>query len=244
MLTHSKGIVIKTTRFSETTVIAKIYTSERGMLSFYIPGVYGKRPSVKPAYLQPLQVLDLNFYFRENKNLLKIKEAKTALLLERIHFDVIRSSIAVFITEIIHKTVKEEETNLNLFGFLLTVIGLLDEPGRNFSLFPLQFLLDYTKFTGFFPSNNFSEEMPYFDIREGKFVNSFPGFENGLDIEESKWLSNLMKRNINESGVFEMPANQKNELLRKMISFYRYHQPGLGVIKSVEVLTEIFDKKG
>ena len=85
---------------------------------------------------------------------------------------------------------------MELFGFLLKVIGLLDEPGRNYSLFPLLFLLEYSKYIGFSPVNNQDELNPYFDLREGKFVKTFPGFENGLDIDESMLLSQVLKCKI------------------------------------------------
>lgn len=244
MLIHSEGIVIKTTRYSETTVIAKIYTREKGMLSFYIPGVYGKKPAVKPSYLQPLQVLDMNFYFHHNKNLLRIKEARISFILNNIHFDVKKSSVAVFISEIIYKTIKEEEENQELFGYLLNSIRQIDEPGRNLFLFPLIFMIQYSKYAGFFPDNNYDEENRYFNIHEGKFISLFPGYENGLDDEQSQLFSSLIQISSEKAELPAVSVKLKNELLTKIFLYYGIHVAGFGNVKTYDVLTALFNKNG
>lgn len=240
MLINSEGIVIKTTRYSETTVIAKIYTREKGMLSFYIPGVYGKKPVIKPSYLQPLQVLDLHFYFHQNKNLLRIKEARISFILNHIHFDVKKSAVAIFISDIVYKTIKEEEANSELFAYLLKLILQLDEPDRNLYLFPLIFIIQYCRYLGFYPENNYNDENRYFNIHEGKFMKLFSGYENGMDEEESQLFSSLIQISSEKDILPVISVKLKNEILKKMFLYYGIHVAGFGTVKSYDVLAALF----
>jgi len=239
MLLHSEGIVIKTTRYSETSVIAKIYTREKGMLSFYIPGVYSRKAQIRPSYLQPLQQLDLQFYFRENRNLNKIKEARVVKIDNLMSLDVKKSILTVFITEVVHKTVKEEEANKDLYGFLEEVPFILASKQTNAGYFPIWFLIAFSRYLGFFPENNYSAASLYFHLSEGRFSEHFKGYENCLDTEESLKFNQLLAMTETDTNIDIPDKFTINTLFDILLRYYGVHIPGFGKIRSREVLREM-----
>ncbi|MCH7535011.1 MAG: DNA repair protein RecO, partial [Bacteroidetes bacterium] len=166
MLYNTKGLVIKYIKYSETSIIATIYTEIFGMQSYFLNGVRSKKSKIKINALQPLSCLDLVVYHKENKNLNRIKE----LILhpyQSIPNNVYKTSMVFFIAEIIQKSVKEEEHNIDLFEFLESSIKLLDLQESNFSNFHLLFLIKLSRFLGFYPQGVFSEKSKYFDMQNG-----------------------------------------------------------------------------
>ena len=97
MLQQTQGIVLKTFKYSETSLIVRIYTEKLGLQSYLINRVRHKKAKIKPALLQGLSVLDMVVYHRQNKNIQHIKELKLAYVFSAIPFDTVRSSIALFI---------------------------------------------------------------------------------------------------------------------------------------------------
>jgi DNA repair protein RecO (recombination protein O) len=170
MLVKTEGIVIKKVRFSETSVITQIYTSNYGMLGFHIPGVYSKKGQIKPSYFQPLQILELDFYLKGNQNLKKAKEIKPAHIYDSLHTDFQKSSLGLLISELLFKTIKEEEENPELYNFLKTSFLILDKQTNKLGNFIISFLVNFSKYLGFFPNNNFDDSHPYFHLMEGRFA--------------------------------------------------------------------------
>ncbi|PIZ05346.1 MAG: DNA repair protein RecO, partial [Flavobacteriales bacterium CG_4_10_14_0_8_um_filter_32_5] len=126
MLHTTKGIVIHQFKYGEKSVIAKIYTEKFGLQSYIINGVRSKKSTNKFAYLQPLSLVEINAYHKENKGLQHLKSIKLDIPFQYIPFDVYKGSIAFFVAEVIYKTIKEEEANSELFDFLYNSVQVLD----------------------------------------------------------------------------------------------------------------------
>ena len=170
MLQQTRGIVFKTFKYSETSLIVRIYTEKLGIQSYMINRVRHKQAKTKPALLQGLSVLDMVVYHRQNKKIQHIKELKLSYVFSAIPFDIVRSSIALFITEILYKTVKEEEANTAQFEFLVSFIQYLDLTKLPTGNLHLWFMLHWSAFLGFLPQNNFEHHTSaFFDIASGKF---------------------------------------------------------------------------
>ena len=164
MLQQTQGIVFKTFKYSETSLIVRIYTEKLGMQSYMVNRVRHKQAKIKPALLQSLSILDMEVYHRQNKKIQRIKELKLAYIFSAIPFDTVRSSIALFITEILYKTVKEEEANAVQFEFLLSFIQYLDLTKLPIGNLHLWFMLHWSAFLGFLPQNNFGTNKNVFLI--------------------------------------------------------------------------------
>ncbi|MFC0185163.1 DNA repair protein RecO [Pseudarcicella hirudinis] len=149
MLRKTKGIVINYIRYRETSIIVKIFTEEFGIQTFIENGVRSAKSKNKIALFQPLTLLDLVVYHKEGKDLHRISELKCLIPFQTLPFNIYKSSIALFITEILGKCMKEETGNISLFRFLLNSILWLDAAEDDFENFHLQFLIKLASFLGF-----------------------------------------------------------------------------------------------
>ena len=66
MLHKIRGIVIKTTDYSESSVVAQIFTEDFGVQSYLINGVKRPKGKIRLSMLQPLHLLDMVVYFKPN----------------------------------------------------------------------------------------------------------------------------------------------------------------------------------
>src|ERR1051325_9557854 len=149
MLHKTKGIVFHVTPFSESSVVAKIYTALFGLQSYLINGVRNKKAKIKPGLLQPLSLLDMVVYHKERSGLQRLKEIRPSASggqFTSIPFDVKKGSMVMFLNEVLYKSIKEEEANQQLFDFIFNAIQLLDVQPEANNDYHLLFLVQLTKY--------------------------------------------------------------------------------------------------
>ena len=237
MLHKTKGIVFHTIKFTETSVIAKIYTEAFGLQSYIVNGVRISGPRNKAALFSPANILDLEIYHRENKNLQRLKEFRPSYIFRTLSSDILKSSIALFMTEILYKSIREEEANLALFDFIERSLIALDEAPKANVNFHLSFLLELSGHLGFHPHNHAHNHCEYFDLREGKFTNELP--EHGYSIAQPH-VALLEKLLAGESDI-RMSLFDRNLLLEKMLLYYALHLHDFKKVSSHKVLHEVLD---
>jgi DNA repair protein RecO (recombination protein O) len=154
MLKKTQGIVLNYIKYKETSIIVKIFTRELGLKSYVVNGVRSLGKSNKIALYQPLTLLDLVVYDKESQGLQRISEAKISYPQQQIPFDFTRTSIALFVTELINRSIHDGYQNENLFDFMEESILFLDKKESVLSHFPLIFLLKKAKFLGFAPESS------------------------------------------------------------------------------------------
>ncbi len=240
MIQKTRGIVLHHIKYSETSVIATIYTEKFGRQSFLIKGVRGKKSSIKATILQSLFLLDMEVYFKPNRDLQTVKEIRNAFVFSTIPHDLKKSSIALFIAEILYKTIREQESNLELFDYLFHNIQLLDLKTEGIPNYHLYFLLQLTKYLGFYPTNNYSDTDTYFDLQNGNFVEIKPIHSYFVNPELSQILSQILKYSDNQHAEVSLSYNQRITLLDKIVDYYYLHIEGLKNIKSLAILKEVF----
>src|ERR1051326_6229774 len=170
MISKTRGIVLRTTDFSDTSIISRIYTEQFGIQSYLIKGAKRKKAGIKANLFQPLSILNLVVYKKEKKQLQTLKEAKPEIHFNSIPHDLVKTSILFFINEILVKCLHEVEKNPALFSFLHETVQTLDSAEKNFSNLHLIFLVRLSRFLGFYPQGKFTETNSLFDLREGRFV--------------------------------------------------------------------------
>jgi DNA repair protein RecO (recombination protein O) len=240
MIISSEGIVLRTIKYSDSSVICKIYTREKGMLSFLIQGIYSRKASIKPSMLQPLQPLELHFYFHQNKTLFKIKELRPSVILNNLHYDVNRSSIAVFMAELINKSIQEEETHPALYEFLMKSILMLDSLPTSLANFPMFFLLEYSKLLGFYPNNNYASDTPYFELHQGVFTNESDDDSYFIMPPLSEYFSKMLDTSFEQFDTLTFPKQIRQLLLKKLIAYYQIHLNGFRNLNSLQVLEDMY----
>src|SRR5690606_807355 len=119
MISKTRGIVFRFTRFRESSIIVSIFTEVFGLQSYMVNGVRSARPSGnKIALFQPLTLLDMVVYHRENANINRTREVKCLYPSHTLATDIRKSSISLFVCEILNKTVKEEAQSKEIFDFI------------------------------------------------------------------------------------------------------------------------------
>ncbi|MEN8223747.1 MAG: DNA repair protein RecO [Bacteroidota bacterium] len=240
MLHKTRGIVLHQIRYSESSLIVKIFTRDLGLQSYLVKGARSKRSSMRSSLFQPMTLLDLVVYHREKNDLQHMREAALAEPFHSIASDLRRSSIALFLAEIITKTLKEGEANEDMFDFLASSLHYLDIQSGGLENFHLYFLIQYSRFLGFNPQGKPQGSNACFDLREGKFVSEQPAHSDRIEGEPGKSFYMLTMASAGGLDKLTIPKSIRDKLLNALIMYYQIHLSGLGTIKSLDVLREVF----
>jgi len=234
-----KAIVINRIKYKDNGLIVKLFTEERGLLSFVIRNANSKKNRLSALY-QPLTILNIQAIIREKSTLHYIKEAKVSDSLHTIHQHPLKLGVSIFVSEILYKSLKEEEPNQALFHFLMYALHWL-EVSKQYNNFPIAFMVNLSTYLGFAPRSGKNNGDQYFDMREGTFHNSPPKHVEFLSKENSRYLQLFLGANFDESSGIRLKGEERKEMLRQMINYYHIHMDNLRKINSHLVLEETFD---
>lgn len=221
MIFKTRGIVFRFTKFKETSIIVTIFTEQFGLQSYMVNGVRSKSAKNRIALYQPLTLLNLVVYHRENANIERIKEISCLYPYRTLTTDVKKSTLAMFLNELLNKTVKDESHTAEIFGFLSQSLIALDTLEKGYENFHLIFLLKLCRYLGFGVYN----------------LNEVLG-GRGADAETEKILDNLLTAEYDASLI--ITNAQRRTLLDLLLKFYAEHMENLGEIRSVQVLKDVF----
>lgn len=238
MLFTTKGIVLHSFKYSESSIIVKIYTLHFGMQSYILKGVSNKKNKSQKAFLQPLSLVEINVYHKEKKGLQSLKSIKPEVIYQTVLFNVEKITIAFFIAEILEKLIKEEEPNENLFEFLHYSFQYLDADDDNYIDFHLIFLAQLSKYLGFFPQNVNEEMAHYFDYENGEFKKVLPNHTHFLEKEIAGDLKQIFIATY--ASKIKLTSSKRRQVLNAMIDYYTLHFHNLSNLKSIEVLKELY----
>lgn len=222
MLHKTRGIVFRFTKYGDSSIIVTIFTELFGIQTYIENGVRSKRAKGKIALFQPLTLLDLVVYYKENASIKRIKEIKCLHQYQTLSTDIRKSSLAMFINEIMNKAVKDESHAREIFEFLLNALILLDHQETALENFHLIFLIKLSRFLGF--GAHQAEEI--LGVRM-------------LDRKEEEILKTLLTADFTEP--VSMTNTQRRNLLEAILRFYTIHIESLGEIKSIQILKEIMN---
>lgn len=238
MIEKTRGIVVKTTKYSETSLVVKVFTELFGMRTYMVRGVRKKKSRNPINLFQPLSLLDLIVYEKPGRDIQNIKELKSAHIYSTIPYEIKKSSMVLFLNEVIYKSIQEEENNQELFQFLFESLIFLDEAKENYQNFHLSFIIHLTRFLGFEPSDNFLVNQEVFDLQEGRYTT--------LDLPESASikppLSDIffqLSTSNNWNEVIKINRQQRQILIDKVIQYYQFHLNGFPEMKTLAVLHDV-----
>jgi DNA repair protein RecO (recombination protein O) len=228
MLHNTKGIALNYIRYGETSIIVRIYTEEFGLQSYIVNGVRSaKSKTNKIAFFQPLTLLDLVVYNKPNRDLHRLSETRISVPLQSLPFEVTKSSIALFMTEMLTKTLKEESGNPALFRFLVESVLVLEDAPSGYENFHLVFLFKLSHFLGFGPEDTREFEA---QLRE----RSYPFLP---DAATETAVNVLLTQPYGTPAPLTRTA--RNEIADALVAYYRIHIDSLGEVKSLAVLREV-----
>src|SRR5476651_405261 len=174
MLHKTRGIVFKTTNYGETSVIVQVFTEKFGLQSYIINAVKKPKAKISQNMLQPLHLLDMVVYHKNTGNVQRIKELKNSPQLQTIPYDVIKSGLVMFLNEVLYKAVKQQSADESSFDFVFSAIEWLDHQTEGLANFHLLFLIQLTRYLGFYPDRTLAANADYFDLRNGVFCRYKP----------------------------------------------------------------------
>jgi DNA repair protein RecO (recombination protein O) len=221
MLHKTRGIVFRFTKYGETSIIVTMFTELFGLQSYIVNGVRSKSAKNKIALYQPLTLLNLVAYHRQNANIERIKEISCFHPYQSLNADIKKSTMAMFITELINKTVKDESHTQEMFDFLAGSLITLDELRDGFENAHLIFMIRLSRFLGF--GAQYANE-----VIGGKVT----------DEETEVVLKQLLKADYHH--MLTLSNLQRKNVLDLLLRFYADHIENFGEMRSVQVLRDVF----
>ncbi len=239
MYQTTQAIVLKSIKYGESSRILKCYTKEFGAQSYMVNSVKSKKSVVRASMLLPLTQLELVASHKGKSTLERIKEARLYCAYEAIPFDPVRNALALFIAEVLSKSLHEEQGNLPTYEFVEGACNLLDHLENVPAHFHIVFLLGLSGFLGFYPRQEQQYQVDYFNLSEGVFQPTQPLHTNFLDAQCTAVLKQMLTENLrNCTHVY--PKQMRKKVLAGVLEYYKLHVASFGKLKSVEILEELF----
>ena len=212
MISATRAIVLGYLRYGDSSLIANLYTESMGRQSVFVKGAFNRKSATSVAFFQPLHLVETHLHHRVNRQMQRISNIRIYSPFQSIPFDPVKSCIAMFIAEILYKTLREEETNPELFNFLLHTIEALDLNDQGTANFHMAFLVHYSRYLGFYLKYDHLMAPQLFGM-------SFDNL-NSLQIDH----------------------HQRNYLTEYLLGCYSVHVANFGKLKSFPVLRNIFQE--
>jgi len=239
MLVKTNAIVLSKLKYRDNDLIVKCYTKHRGIVSYLIRGAYkSSSGSSKSVYFQPLSLLIIEENFRPNYSLQNIKEVKFDYLYKTLHTHILKSAIVMFLTEVLSSVLKEEEQNESLYEYIENALLLLDQE-IEFSNFHLLFLLNLTKYLGFYPDNE-NLDKAYFNLSNGLFESKKDEFYS-ISGENLSILKQLLGINFDVLNTIKLNSKQRQSFLNIVLLYFELHLGDFKKPKSLQIFNQVFN---
>jgi DNA repair protein RecO (recombination protein O) len=241
MIYSTKGIVLRTVKYAENSVIAGVFTEMFGIQSYIVNNVRTQGKNSKAHFFQPSSLLDMQVYHNELKNLQRIKDLSWSHLYQNILSDVTKNAVALYMVELLQKCLKQPEPNPDLFNFCEDAFLELDISGAEVTAnFPMYFTLQLAHFFGLRLNDNYSEKRNHFSINEGSFTGKLLANEYFAEPDISFHISQLLKA-LQPKDLEEIKLNKniRRTILAVLENYYAFHISEFGTMKTLPVLHEI-----
>lgn len=236
MISKTRGIVLKQIKFSDSGVIVKIFTEEFGVRPFFVRGINSGRSGKKAALYQPLMIINIIAKISEKKSIHNIVDSELCYNYKTINDDMKKRSLLIFINELLYKCLQEESNNNELFNWIYNSLVWLDMKDSSYVNFHLLFMLQLSKFLGFFPSINSINNNTIFDLEDGQFTDKEPTHPNYVSGTIASIIYELLTSTYDSMGDVNLNREQRGKVIDTLIAYYHLHIPMLGDFKSLEIL--------
>ncbi|GAB1451562.1 hypothetical protein MASR2M47_16180 [Draconibacterium sp.] len=240
MLVTTEGIVLHFIKYGESSVIATIYTRDFGRQSYLVNAARSKKSQNKSSLLQPLFLVDMVAYQKQTRELHRIKELKSNQVYQNIPFNITKSSLAIFLAEVLYRTINEQESYPEMYDFIKNSLLYFDLMENGSSNFHLWFLFRLTEYLGFLPETAKVGFEGWFDMKKGAIVHFQPSHPFYANKEATEYLMRLSTLKLYEMSEFVISRTMRDTLISVLIDYYQLHFDNLGEIKSLNVLREVF----
>jgi DNA repair protein RecO (recombination protein O) len=240
MLQKTRAIILHQLKYSDSGIIVQSYTREFGRVTFIVKGMRSKKSGKHNVHFQPMTVIDMVFYQKESRSIQILRDFSVSFSPVNIYSDIRKSTIALFLGEMMTTILREETPGPAMFDFIESSVKYFDASGSGYANFHISFLIGLSGFLGLEPRARGERSDKYFDIENGTFVPIPPVHGNYADPEISEILAVFFRASYDEAKKIPLTGILRNEVLETIVKFYSTHLPGLKKINSLEVLKEIF----
>jgi DNA repair protein RecO (recombination protein O) len=241
MLEKTRGIVLHQIKYSDSGIVAHIYTRKFGRQSFLIKGMRNRKTGKHSILFQPLFILDMELYYKAAREMQNLKEFSVSFTPYDIYSNIKKSCVAIFLGEVLTSILKEESPHVELFDYIEKSIVYFDSCREDFANFHIAFLAGLSSFLGFEPGPRLGKDDVFFDMLNGIFVPKQPVHGNYSNEEITNILAAFFVASYDSINNISLTGKMRNDILETLIRFYSLHLPGLKKIKSLDVLKEVFN---
>lgn len=249
MILTTPALVLHTTQYSESSLIAKVFTKELGVRSYILKGVRTAMGKARQNLLQPLSYLEMTVYNNPKKQLQYVKEMHPMRQWPSIGSDMVRSALLFFMDEALYRALQEEEPNAALFDYVVAVLESLEADGLDKSSLPITFLLRLSRHLGIEPMDNYSLHEPLFNLKEGRFLappslfarQSDPNVDYFLDASASTRLHYLVMSACDKGPAPMLTRHQRGEVITTLLEYFQIHLSDFRHFNSHTILHEVLD---
>ncbi len=235
-----RGVVLHTLKYGDSSMVAFLLTDVGGRRSYMVQGVRSRSGrGSKLALFQPMFPVEFEGLEPSRGQMHRFKEIRTAFALQGLPFDVRKSTVGLFMAEVLYRLVRESEPNEALFDFVWHSVGALDAMQEGVANFHLWFLANLSRFLGFCPGNDYVPGA-WFDIREGLFVPVQPAHTEVMTRDCARMLRDMMDCGVQELDAVALNRAQRVEFLNAMLVYFGYHLDAISAVQSVRILREVF----
>jgi len=219
MLEKTKGIVLHTLRYNDTSLIVDIFTESHGAQGFMVRTPRGHKSVLRNVLLTPLSLLELDFDYRESQHLQRLSDVRVAVPYASLPYHPVKETIALFLGEFLYYALRNESENPALFAFLQNSMLWLDGCQQGYANFPATLLIRLSRFLGFWPS-----------VEEAQGV---------LRRGEEPLVPLMLRMNYGTMHLFRFTPVQRARLMEVLNDYYRLHIPGFPELRSMAILREV-----
>lgn len=232
MLHKTRAIVLHYIKYGESSLIVTCYTEQFGRITCMVNSARAKKSKTPVTLFQPLCLLEIDMYYKPGKEIQRLKDAWCPQHYNSIPFNNTKSTIALFLAEVLFLSLKEEDSNPKLFSFLFHAFQLLDAKDAGAANFHLWFLLHLTRYLGISVKDHAEgSDLPAI-LENQLFANLLPGTRESMMV--------ILDNPQGPPDSVMLTHAGRTELLEEIIRYYARHIDGFSRMKSYDVLKEIF----
>ena len=222
-------------------MVVYLLTDTGGRRSYMVQGVRSRNGrGSKLALFQPMFPVEFEGLESSRQQMHRFKEVQGGFVLQSLPFDVRKSTMALFMAEVLYRLVREyDEPNQALFDFVWNCVGALDSMDEGVANFHLWFLANLSRLLGFRPGNDYTPGA-WFDIREGLYSVVRPAHPGVMTQECASLLDRMLSCDVRRLGDVGLNRDRRSEFLNAMLAYFGYHLDAISTVQSVRILKEVF----
>lgn len=235
-----RGVVLHTLKYGDSSMVVYLLTDVGGRRSYMVQGVRSTRGhGSKLALFQPMFTLEFEGLESHRQEMHRFREVHSGPVLQSLPFDIRKSTVALFMAEVLYRLVRESEPNEALFDFVWSSVGALDSLQEGTANFHLWFLVNLSRLLGFFPGNGYAEG-DWFDVREGLYTPLQPAHGLAMNPHDARILRDMVECDVRCLAEIGLNRRERVDFLGALLGYYGYHLDAIHAVRSVGILREVF----